>query len=830
MLIPPPTSIAVFPLELEYLSWPMVLLLIAGCSAYVVLLGNWSLTGVGKARKWVTISIRLLVVIFTCLILGGARWKHQSKNLEVVVIRDVSPSVTNVSDYPGQTVQSSVDKYITDSANHQKPSDDKFGQISFDQSAMIDVLPSINPAINSGAIRHAGTGTDIASAIQLGLATLDKGLMHRLVLISDGNATQGDTDAAVSAAAAQHVPIDVMPLHYDIQHEVLMDKIIAPSWRREDQPYSLDIYLKSTNDTPVVGKLTVTDHEQLINLDPTGRAMQPSRMVTLSPGTPDHPSLTVEHVRIPAQQNAGVHQFHAYFDPGQPDANVSVATGSPGTGGASAANKFDTLGSNNGGDAFTYVNGKGRILYVDNAPENSGSILSDALNEEGIAIAPADHIKPGLFPGSLIELENYDAIILANVPYGDGGLSEDQQRNLAEYVHDMGGGLLMIGGPDTFGAGGWEGRKLEEVLPVAMDIPAIRQIPKGALVLAMDSAEAPEGNYWGAQCAMKACDTLSAQDEIGIISYGPNGCSWDLPLGPKGDGSKAIAAIKNWYMGDLPSFEDAITLAINGDITSTGLLASDAAAKHIIIITDDDPIMPTAATIEKLRAGKISVSTVTVFPHTPHNIAQGTLELAKLTGGRSFGPVEDHPDRLPQIFVKEATVVRRSLIFEDAKGIVLHRTDNASDMVKGLGNALPKIRGMVLTSSRNNPQVQMPITAGFNNDPVLASWQTGLGRAAVYTSDAGNKWGSDWVSSSNYNKLWAQIVRGVSRPPMSDKFDVSVTQNGDKGHIVIEAADNGQRIHEFPEHPRGGAFPRPGSTPDQPATGADRSGPIRRGF
>ena len=37
--------------------------------------------------------------------------------------------------------------------------------------------------------------------------------------------------------------------------------------------------------------------------------------------------------------------------------------------------------------------------------------------------------------------------------------------------------------------------KLEEDLPVNMEIPAQRQLPKGALVLVMHSCEMPEGNY-----------------------------------------------------------------------------------------------------------------------------------------------------------------------------------------------------------------------------------------------------------------------------------------------------------------------------------------------
>ena len=37
---------------------------------------------------------------------------------------------------------------------------------------------------------------------------------------------------------------------------------------------------------------------------------------------------------------------------------------------------------------------------------------------------------------------------------------------LAEYVHELGGGFVMIGGPDSFGAGAWTNSELDKyILP-----------------------------------------------------------------------------------------------------------------------------------------------------------------------------------------------------------------------------------------------------------------------------------------------------------------------------------------------------------------------------
>ena len=118
-------------------------------------------------------------------------------------------------------------------------------------------------------------------------------------------------------------------------------------------------------------------------------------------------------------------------------------------------------------------------------------------------------------------------------------------------------------------------------------------------------------------------------------------------------------------------------------------------------------------------------------------------------------------------------------------------------MVKGIGNPLPMVKGLVLTSRKNNPQIQRMIIAGKAGDPLLSSWQTGLGKAAVYTSDANNQWGVWWEGSPDYNKFWAQVVRGVARPPMSNQFDVDITQDGTRAHIVVDSRDKDTGFMNF---------------------------------
>jgi uncharacterized membrane protein len=806
------TSLAVsdfvFPLHLEYLSWPAALGIFAGLGVVVALLGMRSLNGLGPVRKWVAISIRLAVLLLFILIIGGARWQRVNKTVEVIVLRDTSESMSQVKDFPAKTLQESQDEWFKKLSSDKnagvtmKRPEDRFGIIGFNSAATIEAMPNAHPSLDARPIREAGNSTDLSAALNTAMATMGRDAMHRLMIISDGNFNTGDYNAAIDAAVAQNIPIDVVPASYDVRDEVLVERFVTPAQKRENEPFTISVVLKSTNPQPVSGRLTVLHGGAPMDLDPYTEGVQATRRVTLKPGP------NVERVLVPALAEAGVHQFKAIFEGENVSAEIA---GAPGAGGAAGQTQVattqrirgDTIQSNNVAEAFTFVKGKGKVLYIDNVEGGRGQILREALAREGIILD--DKTSVDQFPNTVVELQNYDAVILANVPRGAGGLTDDQQRMLATYVHDMGGGLVMIGGPDTFGAGGWQGSKLEEVLPVNMDIPAQRQLPKGALVLAIHSCEMPDGNYWGEQCAIKAAETLSERDELGVISYnwngpGGGGSNWEYPLQTKGDGARAYSAIKKMVPGDMPSFDDMLDLAVNGRNGVGGLLKSDARQKHIIVISDGDPQQPAQSLINQCKANKISISTVAVYPHdvSDRGLPPTMRKMAQDTGGRAYGPINNNPNQLPQIFIKEATVVRRSLIHEPKEGIPLQPHPGTSDIMKGLeGVELPPLLGMVLTSKKNNPQIEVPLTAGAAMDPIFAHWQTGLGKAAAFTGDAHNRWAANWVGSPIYSKFWAQVVRGVSRPPMSTDFDVTTVQAGNTGHITVEALNKDNRFLNF---------------------------------
>ena len=102
--------------------------------------------------------------------------------------------------------------------------------------------------------------------------------------------------------------------------------------------------------------------------------------------------------------------------------------------------------------------------------------LVQRLGEKNIEVEvmPSDRLFT-----SLAELQGYDCVVLANVPRASGGesdkkeatnFSDEQIEMLVRNTEQFGCGLVMIGGPNSFGAGGWTNTELEKAMPVDFQI------------------------------------------------------------------------------------------------------------------------------------------------------------------------------------------------------------------------------------------------------------------------------------------------------------------------------------------------------------------------
>lgn len=713
----------------------------------IVALSFRSLAGLGAVRRWLAIGLRCLVILAIVLALAGAQRTQPTDQLAVIFLLDRSASVPSAQRQQGF-------EFIKDSRAALRPTKDRMGIIAFDGEPAVEQLPMGDLGIKSLGEPVRPDQTDISDALGMAMALFTDDAARRVVLLSDGNENVGHALEEADQFGAAGVPIDVVPLRYQHGAEVVFERLSAPPTANADETIDLQMVLRATEETK--GKIFLYHNDQLVDLDPGGPGA--GYPVVLEPG----PNRFRQQLPM---RSAGAHRFKAVFEPDD-------------------KNK-DMLSANNEGRAFTIVSGQGKILILaqsdsrDDVDGRAALLLARALEMEKL---DAEVQVAGATPLDQVRLLEYSLVILSNVPASM--INDDERKALATYVRDLGGGLVMVGGPDSFGAGGWMDTPVEEVMPVSFDVKNEKQIPKGALVLVMHACEVPQGNYWGERCAIAAVKTLSSRDLIGVLCYQWQGAAekyWHIPLQPVGDKSAMVQRVKTMQMGDLPDLDEIMRPAVEQ-------LAArqDAKAKHMIIISDFDPSAPRADLIQKMKDNNIQCSTVAIG-YGGHPIDEGKARwIANSTGGK-FYSTQDYSE-LPQIFIKESMIVRRSLVQE------IHftpaMTNVPSTLVAGLGDGgIPALDGYVLTTAKPLAMIPLVRETDKGPDPILAHWQVGLGKTVAFTSGLWPKWGASWTDWPGFSKLWAQIARWASRPAASTALDVSTSVNGGKGRIRIEALD-----------------------------------------
>ncbi len=383
-------------------------------------------------------------------------------------------------------------------------------------------------------------------------------------------------------------------------------------------------------------------------------------------------------------------------------------------------------------------------------------------------------------------------MILANVP--KEAFTESQHQLLASNCHDMGAGLLMLGGRDSFGAGGWMNTPVEKALPVDMQIKALKVQGIGAMVLIMHASEIAEGNYWQKVVAKAAINALSSYDYTGMIHWEGQE-AWLFTLRPIGTGrGTMLKAIDRMTPGDMPDFDPSLIMAMKG---LNGV--RDAMTKHIVVISDGDPTPPTSSVINQLVASRVTVTTVLTAAHGADSNATNVMRnLAQRTKGRFYNVT--NPRALPRIYQKEARTISRPLIYEQQTPWAPRLNSPLTEPVMRLSDDLPPITGLVLTSPKENELVEIPIVSPQPTgqvNPVLAHWSYGLGRAVAFTSDAGRRWAKAWPDWPTYAAFWSQVVRWSMRPADRGNLTLSLRREEGRIKVVVDALDKENQFLNF---------------------------------
>ncbi len=753
-------------IDIEHPAWLSLLVAIP----LIWWLSYRSLSGLGRWRRWFALGLRSLIIVLLILALAELQVVRSSQRAAVIYVLDQSLSV------PPTQRAAMVDYVDQEILKHRnRDTKDLAGVVVFGGDPAVEVPPFADdvhiPRVESLVDREH---TNLSAALKLAQASFPEDASKRVVIISDGNENLGNGIEQARAMSQAGIGIDVLPVRYLPQAEVAVEKITIPPDVNRSQPFELKVVLNNLS-TPELpnggvsrGKLKITRKTQ------DGDVVLAEQDVKLEPGK------RVFSIREQVDAS-NFYTYEARFIPN------------------TAAD--DALPQNNIATAYTHVRGHGQVLLIEDA-ENAGEFkfLIERLREKEefeITVQSSNDLFT-----SLPQLQAFDTVILANVPRDQ--FSDEQIKMLVRNTQQMGAGLIMLGGRNSFGAGGWTNTELEAAMPVDFQVKSAKVKAIGALAMLMHASELSTGNYWQKVIAKNSINALGNEDYCGVVQWdGTNNVHWlwsegGMPLIKVGGNreTKMLRRIDQMNPGDMPDFDAPM---ISASVAFSKL--ADAAVKHMIIISDGDPSAPKSSTIASLKAQRVVVSTVEVGTHGQAGSQGNTLTaIANQTGGKYYA-VKD-AKALPKIYQQEVRKIARPLVFEKPDGFTPqiaypHPITQTID-------SLPPITGFVLTQKKDNPLVEVAIVSPVPSDEatrtILATWTYGLGKTAVMTTDAGARWATQWTQWENYDRLYSQLVRWSMRPTAEQgKFTISTELHDGKVRAVITALDKEDDFLNFLE-------------------------------
>ncbi len=716
--------------------WPVALAIVA------VLFAEWLLARrrVGVARRqWrAAQALRVAVGVCVVLVLVNPGFSRATDTVGVVFLVDASDSL-------GPAGRSEATRYVG-SALESRPEGDLAGVVVFGRDARLETLVDDDPSFSGLTVQVDATGTDLAAALRLGAAAAPGEARKRLVLVSDGRATTGDTLDEARRLAADGIPVDVVVVDPPRGTDLAVESIEVPPLARDGDRVEVVVRVESPATTPA--RVELSRDGTLIG----------TQEVRLEPGSNEIAFSDVA-------DSGGVLRYQAEV--------FGLA---------------DAVNANNRGFAAVPVAGATKVLVVDGGGASDVADLAAALESGGLLV---EQVSVDAVPG-VDTLVQYASVVLVNVDARD--LSDPQVTALVAAVRDLGRGMVVLGGSHAYALGGYRDHPIEEVLPVVSEIldPLRRQTV--AEVLAIDTSGsmgachcAEDGGANGLagdnridggvkktsiaqNAAARAINALAATDEIGVISVN-NRAEWVIDLQTR-PGQDVIDDGLSRLEPDGPTNVEGTFMT-----AAEQLRTSQANLKHIIFFSDGftEPFHLAAleADAASLREEGITVSVVA----TGEGAAEDLRDIAAAGGGR-FYPGQDL-SQIPDLIVQEAILASRNFVNE---GDFLPTVTSGAATVTGL-TAAPPLAGYIATTAK--PTARVDLRIGPDQDPLLSSWQVGLGRVSTWTSDSGERWGSAWVGWDGGPDFWAGVVKDTF-PTASDGGGVIATIEGDQLRLRVE--------------------------------------------
>ena len=687
----------------------------AGVLALAIIVAIWRIfpPPLPRGRARVSLGLRVLIVLLLTASLAGFQVQTSPTGQSLLVAADLSASVQSALDNEAAAVRRIL---------QQRRGEDRAGVLSFGRDSQVEVNISKDPQFGEFQSQPNPHYTDLAAALQLGGSILPDDSRKHIVLVSDGRANLGDAVSEARLLRAEGVRVDTVALPVPVGAEAYVDRLDAPLTLTQGQQANAQALIVANTATHATVRWYL-DRTLLntVQLDlPVGETIIKQTVTPAEPG------------------------FHA----------VRVVMDAV----------RDTYAENNLGETLIQVVGPPRVLLVQNTLGDAAS-LEAALHSTGIGTVS---ITPERLPRSAADLAAYQAVVLVNIPASS--LGSDAMALLQASVRDLGTGLVVVGGADSYGPGGYAGTPLETTLPVQIQLPQDLQKPPVAVVLVLESAESGQGDQIVRGAAEAVVDQLTPRDKI-AISNGSMG-SFVVPLGPLTDKTAVKRQIEAMSLGDPPSYAPDLTAA------DQALSHTTAAIKHVIFLGDGDAPDNYQPIVTAMHGHGITVTTVAIGA----NAADASMlqQMAGWGHGRFYQ--SNSLSDIPQIFIKETREALKPWIVE---GRIAPQLASLANVIPGVPlDSFPALSGYVATTPRAAADVILKSPQG---DPLLATWQYGLGRVMAWTSDAQGRWSRGLLAWPAANRFFGDIVHASLPQPGDPALVVETRVQGDHTHVLVTA-------------------------------------------
>jgi len=415
------------------------------------------------------------------------------------------------------------------------------------------------------------------------------------------------------------------------------------------------------------------------------------------------------------------------------------------------------------------------VLLVD----GSGlSVIPALLHAVGISHVSSDHVPP------LETLAGYRQLVLTGLALGR--LSAPEVVDLTIFVRDLGGGLLVVEGKDE--VSGFRSGKLENLLPISFTLPETGQEASQAIVFLLDRSASMQAYVSGGarkidilkEATAASLRVLAPESLVGILAFNRE-FEWLLPIQEIGDGGGAYEALRPLEATGGTDIYFPLVDAVDC------LEAIEARSKHVLLVSDGrtiDELRDYPSLLDRLRnQDDLSVSAIAVG--LSPNLA--LLSALVQAGSGSLYHARDF-SLLPQVSIEATQRLTRSRFVTTSSAV----TGQLSELLSP--RQIPPVDGHVVT----HPKASAKILLWADEDPLLASWQVGLGRVAVLNTDLAGVWTSEWVEWPDAGALFGAILATTEPIHLSSLGLVPIIEvTGNRVSILIDARDADGAFADF---------------------------------